>query len=203
MLTLHSGTARGCRDLRDIALKIFGGLPHNMAKAIIANGESSGAPDGGAHSRLTDTDSASRTGVGSNSTFAYIKGNREMFTSFPIRRTAMWAACAFAFSYGVASAADDMVSFATAGYASGLHSMELMHKIDTDGDGTSRKTSGWPFTRNFSMLDKDKSARSMQRNSSARAAARSPALHRWLCQGTEDEGDDAQDRHRWGRHGVA
>jgi hypothetical protein len=38
-----------------------------------------------------------------------------MFTTRPIRRTALWAACAFALTYVVASFADDMVSFATAG----------------------------------------------------------------------------------------
>jgi hypothetical protein len=32
--------------------------------------------------------------------------------------------------------ADDMVSFATGGYARGLRTMDEMHKIDTDGDGT-------------------------------------------------------------------
>jgi Ca2+-binding EF-hand superfamily protein len=32
--------------------------------------------------------------------------------------------------------ADDMASFATGGYARGLRTMDEMHKIDTDGDGT-------------------------------------------------------------------
>jgi len=32
--------------------------------------------------------------------------------------------------------ADDLVLFATGGYASGLRTMAEMHKIDTDGDGT-------------------------------------------------------------------
>jgi EF hand len=32
--------------------------------------------------------------------------------------------------------ADDLVEFATGGYASGLRTMKEMHKIDTDGDGT-------------------------------------------------------------------
>jgi EF hand domain-containing protein len=35
--------------------------------------------------------------------------------------------------------ADDLVSFATGGYASGLRTMKEMHKIDTDGDGTISK----------------------------------------------------------------
>jgi len=81
-----------------------------------------------------------------------------MFTSRSIRRAALSAACAFALSYSVASTADDMASFATAGYASGLHSMALMHKIDTDGDGTVSKDEWLAFHEKvFAMLDKDKS----------------------------------------------
>jgi Ca2+-binding EF-hand superfamily protein len=80
-----------------------------------------------------------------------------MITSAPIRRTALWAACAFALTYSVASMADDMVNFATAGYSSGLHSMALMHKIDTDGDGTVSKAEWLAFQEKvFAMLDKDK-----------------------------------------------
>src|SRR5216684_3217062 len=60
-----------------------------------------------------------------------------MLTSHSIRRPALvWIACAFALTYSVASLADDMVSFATGGYARGLRTKEMMHKIDTDGDGT-------------------------------------------------------------------
>ena len=80
-----------------------------------------------------------------------------MITSAPIRRTALWAACAFALTYSFASMADDMVSFATAGYSSGLHSMALMHKIDTDGDGMVSKAEWLAFQEKvFAMLDKDK-----------------------------------------------
>jgi hypothetical protein len=44
--------------------------------------------------------------------------------------------CALALTYSIASLADDMVSFATGGYARGLRTEAMMHKIDTDGDGT-------------------------------------------------------------------
>jgi EF-hand domain pair len=80
-----------------------------------------------------------------------------MITSRPIRRTAWWAAGTLALSFSAASMADDMVNFATAGYASGLHSMSLMHKIDTDGDGTVSKAEWLAFQEKvFAMLDKDK-----------------------------------------------
>lgn len=53
----------------------------------------------------------------------------------PIRTVAL-AAFALGLTYSFVSLADDMVSFGTAGYARGLRTPELMHKIDTDGDGT-------------------------------------------------------------------
>lgn len=37
--------------------------------------------------------------------------------------------------YSAAAVADDMVSFATGGYASGLRTMTIMHMIDTNKDG--------------------------------------------------------------------
>lgn len=50
-----------------------------------------------------------------------------------------------------------MVSFATAGYASGLHSMALMHKMDTNGDGMVSKDEWLAFHEKvFSALDKNK-----------------------------------------------
>jgi hypothetical protein len=82
-----------------------------------------------------------------------------MFTSHPTRGTALWAGCALALSacFSVVAIADDMVSFATAGYASGLHSMTLMHKIDTNGDGMVSKDEWLAFQEKvFAMLDKDK-----------------------------------------------
>ena len=53
-----------------------------------------------------------------------------------VRRIPLLAAFAFA----PLAFADDLVSFATGGYASGLRTMAEMHKIDTDGDGTVSQT---------------------------------------------------------------
>ena len=52
-----------------------------------------------------------------------------MLTSQSIRSAILMMACTFAFTYSAASLADDMASFATGGYARGLHSEKLMHKI--------------------------------------------------------------------------
>jgi len=56
--------------------------------------------------------------------------------------------------------ADDMVSFATGGYARGLRTMSEMHKIDTDGDGTVSKAEWLAYQEKvFAALDKDKSGK--------------------------------------------
>jgi hypothetical protein len=53
--------------------------------------------------------------------------------------------------------ADDMVSFATGGYARGLRTMAEMHKIDTDGDGKVSKAEWLAYQEKvFAALDKDK-----------------------------------------------
>jgi hypothetical protein len=52
--------------------------------------------------------------------------------------------------------AQDMVSFATGGYASGLQTMDEMQKIDTDADGEVSKTEWLAYQeRVFSSLDKN------------------------------------------------
>jgi hypothetical protein len=66
-------------------------------------------------------------------------------------------ACALTLAFSVAALADDMASFATGGYASGLRSMKLMNKMDTDGDGMVSKDEWLAYQEKvFAMLDKKK-----------------------------------------------
>jgi hypothetical protein len=59
-----------------------------------------------------------------------------------------------------AAVADDMASFATGGYARGLQSEKLMHKMDANGDGMISKDEWLAFQEKvFAMLDKDKSGK--------------------------------------------
>jgi len=63
-----------------------------------------------------------------------------------------------ALSCATLAKADDMVSFATGGYARGLRTMAEMHKIDTDGDGTVSKAEWLAYQEKvFAALDKNKS----------------------------------------------
>jgi len=74
-----------------------------------------------------------------------------------MRPALLGTACAFALTYSLASFADDMVSFATGGYARGLRTKAMMHKIDTDGDGTISKDEWIAYQEKvFAMLDKNK-----------------------------------------------
>jgi EF hand domain-containing protein len=80
-----------------------------------------------------------------------------MITIRPIRRTIAVAACAFALSYSLAALADDLASFSSGGYARGLRTPEIMHKIDTDNDGMVSRAEWIAFQEKvFAMLDKDK-----------------------------------------------
>jgi Ca2+-binding EF-hand superfamily protein len=80
-----------------------------------------------------------------------------MLTSRSMRPALLWMACAFVSAYSIASFADDVVSFATGGYASGLRTHEMMHKIDTNGDGMISKDEWLAYQEKvFSMLDKNK-----------------------------------------------
>ena len=81
-----------------------------------------------------------------------------MLTSHSTRPALALLACAFALAYPVASLADGMVTFATGGYASGLRSESLMHKMDTNGDGMVSKDEWLAYQEKiFAMLDKNKS----------------------------------------------
>jgi hypothetical protein len=83
-----------------------------------------------------------------------------MLTFRSIRPAAILMACALTLTYSAASLADDMVSFATGGYASGLRSEKLMHKMDTNGDGMVSKDEWIAYQEKvFAMLDKNKSGK--------------------------------------------
>lgn len=81
-----------------------------------------------------------------------------MFTPARARRMrAVATAATLLICAPFAAAADDMVSFATGGYASGLRSGELMKKIDTNKDGMVSKDEWVAYQeRVFVMLDHDK-----------------------------------------------
>jgi len=52
----------------------------------------------------------------------------------------------------------DMATFATGGYARGLQTKAMMHKIDTDGDGTVSHDEFIAYqSKVFDMMDRDKS----------------------------------------------
>lgn len=59
---------------------------------------------------------------------------------------------------GTVAMADDVVSFATGGYASALRTPSMMHKIDTDGNGRVSEAEWNAYqTKLFDMLDADHS----------------------------------------------
>jgi hypothetical protein len=77
-----------------------------------------------------------------------------------LRCAAYLAVGALAVVWSQPSTADDMVSFATGGYASGLRTKEMMHKIDTNGDGMISKDEWVAFQEKvFAMLDKSKTGK--------------------------------------------
>jgi hypothetical protein len=76
-----------------------------------------------------------------------------------IRWSAALAVLTAALSCASLAIADDMVSFATGGYARGLRTMDEMHKIDTDGDGTVSHDEFIAYeTKVFDMMDKNHTA---------------------------------------------
>jgi hypothetical protein len=83
-----------------------------------------------------------------------------MFTSKTTRSAALWMTGAIAMACSAAAFADDMANFATGGYARGLQSEKLMHKMDANGDGMVSKDEWLAFQEKvFAMLDKDKSGK--------------------------------------------
>ncbi|HSY94491.1 MAG TPA: EF-hand domain-containing protein [Steroidobacteraceae bacterium] len=83
-----------------------------------------------------------------------------MFTANTIRAAVLGMAGAVAMTCSAAAFADDMASFATGGYARGLQSEKLMHKMDANGDGMISKDEWLAFQEKvFAMLDKDKSGK--------------------------------------------
>ena len=69
-------------------------------------------------------------------------------------------AALFAVIWSSASLADDMASFATGGYASGLRTQDMMHKIDANGDGMISKEEWLNYQEKvFAMLDKNKTGK--------------------------------------------
>jgi EF hand len=106
---------------------------------------------------------ASNKGSGSavhySTTSLCFQRGTHMLTSHSIR-PALWLAGAMALSVPAASFAQDMVSFATGGYASGLRSEDLMHKMDTNGDGMVSKAEWLAYQEKvFAMLDKNKTGK--------------------------------------------
>jgi hypothetical protein len=75
-------------------------------------------------------------------------------------RKVAFVACAFGLTYSLGSVAEDIVSFATGGYARGLRTKEMMLKIDANGDGMISQSEWIAFhERIFSMLDKSKTGK--------------------------------------------
>jgi EF hand/EF-hand domain pair len=80
-----------------------------------------------------------------------------MFKLHSIRPAIVGLVCIAALGLSAVSTADDLASFATGGYARGLRSEEMMHKVDTNGDGMVSKEEWVAFQEKvFAMLDKHK-----------------------------------------------
>jgi len=80
-----------------------------------------------------------------------------MFTLATARRMRAVAAVAATLICAPFALADDMVSFATGGYASGLRTGDMMKKIDANKDGMVSRDEWVAYQEQvFVMLDKDK-----------------------------------------------
>ena len=68
--------------------------------------------------------------------------------------------------------ADDMASFATGGYARGLRTMDEMHKIDTDSDGTVSKAEWLAYQEKvWAAFPKNKDGNVDEKSFTARSGA--------------------------------
>lgn len=75
-------------------------------------------------------------------------------------RTSLAALLAASLCCTALTRADDMASFATGGYAAGLRTMAMMHKIDTNHDGMVSRDEWNAFQEKmFAALDKDHSGK--------------------------------------------
>src|SRR5580700_1994047 len=73
-----------------------------------------------------------------------------------VRGTSVSAVCALVLGGVTLSRAEDVPQFATAGYARGMRTQEMMNKVDTDGDGMVSRKEWLAFHEKvFAMLDKD------------------------------------------------
>ena len=81
-----------------------------------------------------------------------------MMLASSLRRSLLSCACMLLLGAGSAVIADDMVSFATGGYARALRTAEMMNKIDVDGDHIVSKAEWDAYeAKLFEMMDADKS----------------------------------------------
>src|SRR5580658_8196387 len=70
------------------------------------------------------------------------------------------------------ASADDMTSFATGGYARGLRTMDEMHKIDTDSDGTVSKAEWLAYQEKvWAAFPKNKDGNVDEKSFTARSGA--------------------------------
>jgi EF-hand domain pair len=81
-----------------------------------------------------------------------------MFTLHSIlHRVALLVCVLVGITYSCVALADDVMSFATGGYARGIRSEDLMHKMNTSGNGMLTKDEWLAFHEKiFVMLDKNK-----------------------------------------------
>src|SRR6202522_4692431 len=89
-----------------------------------------------------------------------------------IRWSSAFAVLTAALSCASLAIADDMASFATGGYARGLRTMDEMHKIDTDGDGTVSKAEWLAYQEKvWAAFPKDKGGSGDEKSFPTRSGA--------------------------------